>query len=141
MGLGIILFILGFWYIADAFNPESKLFKTPDGRKKWFKPTAQKGTFLYAFTLGFVFSFIKIPCVGTILIALLLGVQSDPASLWTELVLFYIGILIPLILVMLLLSYGVRSDKIETIRVKYRPWIRIASGLTIIGLTIYALFL
>lgn len=136
----IIMFLLGLWYIIDAFNENSKLFSTPEPIKEFVKKMATKGTFLYTFILGFVFSFLKIPCVGGIMISLVYGISNNPALYVPSLVLFYIGLLIPLVILMVILGFGVQTEKISEIRIKYRPLLRIVSGLLIIGLTIYSLF-
>jgi len=136
----VLMFLLGLWYIIDAFNENSKLFSTPEPLKKFVKKMANKGTFLYTFILGFVFSFIKIPCVGGIMISLVYGISSNPALYVPSLILFYIGLLIPLVILMVILSFGVQTEKVNEIRIKYRPHLRIVSGLLIIGLTIYSLF-
>ena len=136
----VLMIALGAWYMIDAFNTESKLFKTPDSFKKFFKNLATKGTFWYAFTLGFVFSFLKIPCVAAILVALLFGVSADPSQFLGSLLLFYLGLLIPLLLLMGILAYGTQRNTIDKIRIKYRPYLRLLAGLLIIGLTIYAVW-
>lgn len=136
----VLMFLLGIWYIIDAYNEKSKLFSTPESIKEFVKKMANKGTFLYSFILGFVFSFIKIPCVGGIMISLVYGLSSNPALYVPSLMLFYLGLLIPLVILMVILGYGVQTEKVNEIRVKYRPLLRIISGLLIIGLTIYSLF-
>ncbi len=136
----VLMFLLGLWYIIDAYNENSKLFSTPKPIKEFVKKMANKGTFLYTFILGFVFSFLKIPCVGGIMISLVYGISSNPALYVPSLILFYIGLLIPLVILMVILGFGVQTEKISEIRIKYRPLLRIVSGLLIIGLTIYSLF-
>jgi cytochrome c biogenesis protein CcdA len=137
----IIMFALGLWYIIDATNEKSKLFATPTWIKDFVKSMAARGTFLYTFVLGFVFSFLKIPCVGGILASLVSGVASDPSLYIPNLAMFYAGLLLPIIVLMGVLAFGVQTKKVNEIRVKYRPLLRIISGLLIIGLTIYSLWL
>lgn len=137
----IIMFALGLWYIIDATNEKSKLFATPTWIKDFVKSMAARGTFLYTFVLGFVFSFLKIPCVGGILASLVSGVASDPSLYIPNLAMFYAGLLLPIIVLMGVLAFGVQTKKVNEIRVKYRPLLRIISGLLIILLTIYSLWL
>jgi cytochrome c biogenesis protein CcdA len=136
----IIMFILGGWYIIDAFNENSKLFKTPDSIKRFVKKFSAKGGFGYSFALGFIFSFLKVPCVGAIMLALVYGLAANPSTFVWKMSLFFIGLLIPLLILMLILGLGVKSKQIDKIRIKYRPLLRIISGGLIIGLTIYTLF-
>ncbi|MHA1719316.1 MAG: cytochrome c biogenesis CcdA family protein [Promethearchaeota archaeon] len=135
----VIMILLGLWYIIDAYNEKSKLFSTPEPIKKFVRNMADKGTFLYSFILGFVFSFLKIPCVGGIMISLIYGISNNPALYVPSLILFYTGLLIPLVILMVILGIGVQTEKINQMRMKYRPALRIVSGLLIIGLTIYSL--
>ena len=137
----IIMFALGAWYIIDAFNEKSKLFTTPTWIKDFVKSMAARGTFLYTFVLGFVFSFLKIPCVGGILASLVSGVANDSSLYIPSLATFYVGLLLPILILMGILAFGVQTKKVNEIRVKYRPHLRIISGLLIIGLTIYSLWL
>jgi len=136
----VLMFLLGLWYIIDAFNEQSKLFSTPKPLKEFVKKMANKGTFLYTFVLGFVFSFLKVPCVGGIMVSLIYGISSNPALYVPSLILFYVGLLIPLVILMIVLGFGVQTEKVNEVRIKYRPIIRIISGLLIIGLTIFSLF-
>ena len=136
----VLMFLLGLWYIIDAFNEKSKLFSTPKPLKEFVKKMANKGTFFYTLVLGFVFSFLKVPCVGGIMVSLIYGISSNPALYVPSLILFYVGLLIPLVILMIVLGFGVQTKKINEVRIKYRPIIRIISGLLIIGLTIFSLF-
>lgn len=135
-----ILVLLGFWFIVDAFNENSKLFKTPKGVKRLIGKWARKGKFLYSLILGYFFSIIKIPCVASGLFALILGISDNPSLYVPSVLLFIAGSMTPLIILMILIGFGIKLDKVENFRIKYRPYIRIASGLMIIGLSLWALF-
>ncbi len=135
----VILVLLGLWFIMDAFNAHSKLFATPKKLKKLVGKWARKGKFIYSFILGFIFSIIKIPCVASGLFALVLGIADNPSLYIPSVVLFILGSMTPLVVLMILIGFGIQTEKVEAFRLKYRPYIRIASGLMIIGLSIWAL--
>jgi cytochrome c biogenesis protein CcdA len=137
-GITVILCLLGIWFIIDAFNKDSKLFQTPPKLKKYFSKLAKKGEFKYAFILGFLFSFIKIPCVGSGLIALTGGVADNFSTYIGSLILFILGGLTPLIGLMIIIAKGANIEKIDVLRVKYRPVIRLLSGSLIIVVSIWA---
>lgn len=99
----------------------------------------RKGSFIYGFILGFIFSLIKIPCIGAIMISLFMGLVENPIFFALNLGFFYLGLILPLIIVLILLLRGSESEKINQIRIKYRPILRILSGVAIIGLTFYSL--
>jgi len=136
----IIMFGLGFWYILDAYKEKSKLFSTPEKWKVIFAKWAKTGTFGYAFLLGFIFTFMKLPCVGGIFLALIYNMAQEPSSAISSMMLFYLGLLLPLVILMLILAKGAQTKKIDTLRIKYRPILRIVAGILIIALTIYSLF-
>ncbi len=135
-----LMCLLGAWYILDAYNESSRLFKTPDKLKSYISATAKKGTFFSALFLGFVFSFMKIPCVGGIMSALIYNVADSPGTYTGHLILFYIGLMIPLIVLMYFLMKGLQKDKVDHLRKKYRPLIRYISGVLILALTLYAIW-
>ncbi|MCF2140931.1 MAG: sulfite exporter TauE/SafE family protein [Candidatus Lokiarchaeota archaeon] len=137
--LGGIMIGLGIWYILDSFSEKSKLFSTPDLVKKFVSKMLRKGSFIYGFILGFIFSLIKIPCIGAIMISLFMGLVENPIFFALNLGFFYLGLILPLIIVLILLLRGSESEKINQIRIKYRPILRILSGVAIIGLTFYSL--
>ncbi len=135
----VIMFVPGGWYIFDSFKEKSILFDTPEKLKEIFKKLAKGGTFLYTFALGFVFTFFKLPCIGGVFLALTYDFAQNPSTFLGSLALFYVGILLPIIILMLLIAFGVKTQKIDLLRVKYRPYLRIIAGLAIIALTIYSL--
>lgn len=140
-GLGGLLLGLGLWFILDAFSEQSKLFSTPVKVKEWIRKMMEKGTFFYGYLLGFIFSIIKIPCIGAIMISLFLGLADNLGYNLLNLGLFYFGLILPIIVVLILILRGINSEKIEKIRRKYRPLLRILSGLAIIGLTLYSILI
>ena len=73
------------------------------------------------------------------LFALILGISDNPALYIPSVVLFILGSMTPLIILMFLIGFGLQIDKVETFRLKYRPFIRIASGIMIIGMSLWAL--
>lgn len=137
--LGGLMIGLGIWYILDAFTEKSALFSTPEGIKSKLSDMIRKGNFGYGFLLGFLFTLIKIPCVAGIMVALFLGIAENPVYFTLNLALFYLGLLLPLLLLMFLLLKGTNSEKVKAFRLKFRPYLRILSGLVIIGLTLYSI--
>ena len=140
--VGVPLIILGLWYIIDAWNEDSRLFKTPDAVKKFLKSMAGKASVISTFLLGLAFTLIKSPCVAGIMLSLLFNINqyaTDSMSMITTIIIFGLGILLPIIIIMGLLRVGISNEKINENREKYKPYIRIISGLLIIALTIWSL--
>ena len=130
---------LGLWYVIDAWNENSRLFSTPPRFKEFFKKLINLQSFKSAFLLGLSFSIIKLPCVGAILMALLLNFTADPGYYLPRLVVYFTGVLTPIIVLVGLFLYGYKFIKVEKIRKKYRPWLRAISGLLLIGIALWAL--
>ncbi len=136
-----ILILLGLWYIIDAGNENSRLFKTPDTIKRMFRTIITTKSMASSFILGMVFTMIKLPCIGAILMALLLNISANPVEYYPKLLVYFMGVLTPLVIVSLLLVFGLNTERLNSLRTKYRPALRFISGLIIIAIVIYSLFL
>ena len=142
--LGIPLILLGLWQCIDAWNENSRLFKTPDKLKRFFKSLTENESGVSAFLLGAAFTLLKSPCIAGILLSLIFSINQSGSfgvgRVSFSLGLFSIGVLIPILAVFAILRVGISNEKINTFRVKARPYLRLISGLVIIVTTIFALF-
>jgi len=142
--LGIPLILLGLWQCIDAWNENSRLFRTPDKLKKFFKELTEENSLVSSFLLGSAFTLLKSPCIAGILLSLLFSINQvglfSVGKVVTALLLFSLGVLIPIITVFGILRIGISNDKINALRVKTRPYLRLLSGLVIIATTIVAFF-
>ena len=130
---------LGLWFILDAWNEKSKLFETPEGVKALFKKLSGKGSFIWSFILGLIFTLLKMACVATFMFSLILQINvsgTNPLVIYPSMALFSLGLVIPVCVVFLLIALGTSSEKLNHLRIKFRPYIRIISGLIIITATI-----
>ncbi|MBN2156980.1 MAG: sulfite exporter TauE/SafE family protein [Candidatus Lokiarchaeota archaeon] len=134
--LGIPLILLGLWQCIDAWNENSRLFRTPEKLKKFFKNLSEENSMFSSFLLGSAFTILKSPCIGGILLSLLFSINQVglyvPGRVMTALLLFSIGVLVPIITIFGILRIGISNEKISTFRVKARPYLRLISGLVII---------
>ena len=140
--LGIPLIMLGLWQCIDAWNKDSRLFKTPDKLKRFFKNLAENESGLSSFLLGSSFTILKSPCIAGILLSLVFSINQtgtfSTGKITLALGLFSIGVLIPIIAVFAILRIGISNEKINAFRMKARPFLRLISGLVIIVTTILA---
>jgi cytochrome c biogenesis protein CcdA len=134
---GILIFI-GVWQIVECRKEQSKIFGTPQTVKTVLKDFIKKNTGFYAFLVGIMFVLIKIPCFGAIYLALLENLYNNPL-LYVFIVVYLIGMVIPILLVLILLRLGIESSKIDKFRLKYRTHLRILNGAVLIFLSIYLL--
>jgi cytochrome c biogenesis protein CcdA len=141
--LGIPLILLGLWQCIDAWNENSRLFKTPEKLKGFFRNLTENDSGLSAFLLGAAFTLLKSPCIAGILLSLIFSVNRSGSfgigRVSYALGLFSIGVLIPILAVFGILRIGISNEKINIFRVKARPYLRLISGLVIIVTTIFAI--
>ncbi len=140
--IGIPLILLGAWMCLDAFNEKSKLFKTPDKMKKIFKNLAEKGTIISTLLLGLAFTLIKSPCIASIMLSLLLKINtlgSNIGLIISNIMLFCIGVILPIVLIFGLMKWGISSEKVNEKRIKFRPYLRLLTGILIIFITLWSI--
>ena len=142
--LGMPLILLGLWQCIDAWNKDSRLFKTPDKLKRFFKNLSEQESGISSFLLGASFTVLKSPCIAGILLSLIFSINQsgsfNTGRIVSALGLFSIGVLIPILAVFAILRVGISNEKINQFRVKARPFLRLISGLVIIITTILAFF-
>ena len=131
-----ILIVIGIWQIIESTKEKSLIYQTPSKVKLLLKNFIEKNSGFYAFMVGIIFILIKLPCMGAIYSALIYNFYSNPYFFFC-LILYFIGMLIPILILLILLRLGLESSEINEMRLKYRPYLRIISGLTLILLSIY----
>jgi len=136
---GVLMFI-GTWQIIDSKKEKSRLFDTPEKVKSVLKDFIDKNSGVYAFMVGVIFSLIKLPTCGALLVVLILNLHGSPI-LFLYILVYIIGMVTPIIIVLILLRLGLESDKVNDFRLKYRRHLRILSGAILIFLAIYLLIL
>ncbi len=137
---GTILLVIGIWQIIEFKKEKSTIFGTPERVKTWLKSFIEKQSGPYAFLLGMLFAFVKIPCVGGIYLTIVYNAWQNPLLIWFV-VLYYSGMILPVVILLVALRIGLQSSRINTFREKYRPHLRLVSGIILIALTVYLLLL
>jgi len=134
---GLLIFI-GSWEILESKKEKSIIFGTPEKVKLLLKDFIEKNSWFYAFIVGIIFVLIKIPCFGTVYLTLLYNIHTDPL-LYIFIIVYLLGMVIPIILLLVLMRFGLESSKINEFRLKYRTHLRILSGALLIFLAIFLL--
>jgi len=135
---GILIFI-GVWQIIEYKKEKSIIFGTPQKVKLLLKDFIDKRTGLYSFLIGIIFVLVKIPCFSGIYLGFLYNFWDDP-SFYSYIILYLAGLMIPMIIILLLLRVSLSFDRVNEIRLKYRPYLRLLNGTSLIVLTLYLLF-
>ena len=136
---GILIFV-GAWQILESTNAESTIFGTPKKVKNVLKRFIEKQSGAYAFLVGIIFVLIKIPCFGGVYLALLYNLHENPI-LYVFIIVYMMGMIIPVMLILVALRCGLESEKVNEFRLDHRAKLRILSGIVLIFLAIYLLIL
>ncbi len=137
---GAILLTIGIWEIVEFKKEKSTIFGTPERVKTWLKSFIEKQSGPYAFLLGMLFAFVKVPCVGGVYLTIMYNAWLDPLFIW-YVILYYMGMILPVVILLVALRIGLSSNRINSFREKYRPHLRLVGGIILIALTVYLLLL
>ncbi|MFW9878722.1 MAG: cytochrome c biogenesis CcdA family protein [Candidatus Thorarchaeota archaeon] len=134
---GFLIFI-GIWQILESRKEQSRIFSTPEKVKTLLRDFIQKNSGLYAFLVGIIFVFIKIPCYDLPFFNIIVATSQNPLF-YVFIVVYLIGMIIPIVFLLVLFRLGLESSKINDFRLKYRTYLRIFGGALLIFLSIYLL--
>lgn len=131
--------LLGFWHIYDAYwlrTHAKSTFRTPKSLKDFMSRMGEKNLLLLSFLAGSMFSLVKAPCVGAIYLSILsmLAVKTDIIRGIAYMGIYNFGLLLPVMCLGLLLSFGLSPKKVTEFREKRRVEIRLITGLILIVL-------
>lgn len=135
-----VLVTIGIWQIVEFKKEKSIIFGTPTKIKGVLRSFIEKQSGVYAFLLGVLFSFVKLPCFGGIFLSLLYDAWLDPLLVY-YIVIYFCGMLLPLIILLIALRLGIQPARVNAFREKYRLYLRLLSGAVLIFLTVFLLFL
>ncbi len=133
--------LLGAWHIFDAYwlrTHAKSTFKTPESLKDFMSRMGEKNLLLLSFLAGGMFSLVKAPCVGAVYLSILsiLAIKTDIARGIEYMGVYNIGLLLPVVGLGLLLSFGLSPKKVTEFRERKRVGIRLTTGLILIALAL-----
>jgi cytochrome c-type biogenesis protein len=136
--LVIVLLILGIMQLEDARRLQlggTSLFKT-DWTKKYVHGVIASQRVVSYFLLGALFSLIRAPCVGGMYIAIIgiISNQGYASSGLVYLILFNIGIVLPVMLLGGIIALGMSPEQVDRFRQDHRVAIRLITGFTLFAL-------
>jgi len=137
LGLTVILLGLGLIHIEDArrLNKGARSFFKSAWGQKYIESAISQGKLSTYFLLGALFSLVKAPCVGAVYIVILgLIAESGYTSGAHYLLLYNLGVILPVILLGGIIALGMSPDQVDHFRKEHRAGIRLATGLTLIAL-------
>jgi cytochrome c biogenesis protein CcdA len=123
--------IKDFWWYGQGFSlhiPTSKIAQI----KRYVKKASIPG----AIVLGAFVSAVELPCTGGPYLAIttLLAKIGLSTKVFGYLALYNFIFVLPLIIILVIAYFGVQSRSIKAWKMKYRKWMRLATGIVMIAL-------
>ncbi|MCQ1535822.1 cytochrome C biogenesis protein [Methanosarcina sp. KYL-1] len=133
--------VLGLWHLYDAYwlkTHAKSTFRTPKALKDFMSRMGERNLLLLSFLAGGMFSLVKAPCVGAIYLSVLsfLSTKTNVTEGAIYLGLYNLGLLLPVIILGFLLSFGLSPTAVTEFREKRRVEIRLATGLILVLLAL-----
>jgi len=138
-----VAIIVGIVMIKEAFYPgRGLLLAIPESKKGTITRYIHESTLPAAFVLGILVGIFELPCTGGIYLAILSMITSKMtlAAGLPLLVLYNISFVIPLLVVLAIVYFGIPPERLENWRNDQRMLIRLVMGLFMIAIGIVVLW-
>lgn len=97
----------------------------------------KKATIPSAIALGFLVSLYELPCTGGVYLAILSIIAQNPTlNMFLILLIYNVIFVLPLLIIVLIINYGINPKKVDEFRMKNRKYMRLLMGLFMISLGI-----
>jgi len=118
-----------FWY-GRGFS-----LAIPESRKGTIEKYIKKASLPAAIILGILVSMFELPCTGGVYLAILSLIAKTSYNLAIPYLLLYnLIFILPLVIILLAVYFGVSAEKAEKLRVEKRKWLRLIMGLVMVAL-------
>lgn len=135
--VGMLIIVIGLIEIKDFFWYGKGFFLGINPRYMGtIKRMARKATIPGVIVLGFFVSAVELPCTGGPYLAItaFLAQHSFDFRALAYLLLYNFIFVLPLIVILAAVYFGTQIEAIQNLKEKYRRWMRLATGLILIGL-------
>jgi cytochrome c biogenesis protein CcdA len=132
--------IIGIITIRDAFSGEDgAMLAIPGSRKATVEAYVRKGSLPAAFILGILVGMFELPCTGGIYLAILslFSHQGTISAGLPYLLIYNVFFIIPLILILIIVSFGLPPERLNIWRVEHRKVVRLCMGALMIGIGVF----
>ena len=107
----------------------------PESKKGTIEKYVQKASLPAAIILGILVSMFELPCTGGVYLAILSLIARNAYAMAVPYLLLYnIIFVLPLIIILLAVSFGFSAEKAEKLRLEKRKWLRLVIGIAMIAL-------
>jgi cytochrome c biogenesis protein CcdA len=142
LGAGVAI-VLGLVSVIDVWrNKDDFLLAIPESKKEQINHYIQHATLPAAFMLGILVGIFELPCTGGIYLAIL-GLVSTNYTLaegLPYLILYNLIFVLPLVVILLLVAFGLDPERADAWRIRHRRVLRLIVGVAMIllGVVIFA---
>lgn len=141
ISVGILVFIFGLIEIKDFFwYGKGISLKIPTSAKPIIERTIQKGTIPAIIFLGIIVSLFELPCTGGVYLAILTMMSKSQTFSLFYLALYNLIFVLPLVIITLIIYKGTSPEKLQSWTNQEKKWMRLVTGLLMIGLALYLLW-
>lgn len=142
IGAAIISIILGLVNVIDVVRKnEGFILAIPESRKETIERYIRNASLPAAFVLGILVGIFELPCTGGIYLAIL-GMMSKNLTVaqgLPYLLLYNFIFVLPLIVILLIVAFGLPPEKVHLWRLENRRMLRLAIGFSMIAIGIVML--
>jgi cytochrome c biogenesis protein CcdA len=132
--------VVGVITIRDAFSgDDGAMLAIPGSRKATVEAYVRKGSLPAAFILGILVGMFELPCTGGIYLAILslLSHQGTISAGIPYLLIYNVFFIIPLVLILIIVSFGLPPERLNSWRVEHRKVVRLCMGALMIGIGVF----
>ncbi len=127
-GIAILAGVISIW--EALWKRKTPFLSIPDSTRGIIEAWVKKGSLPGAFVLGVLVGIFELPCTGGIYLAIL-SLLSNRMTLYEGipyLLLYNLVFILPLVLILAVIAFGVAPEQLERLREEKRPLIRLAMG-------------
>lgn len=139
-----VAIILGLVNIVDAIvRKDGYLLAIPESKKPVLERYIRTATLPAAFVLGVLVGIFELPCAGGIYLTIL-GLMSNTMTVTQGipyLLLFNFIFILPLIIILLIVVFGIPPERVNTWRLANRRMLRFGIGLAMVAVGLVILFI
>ena len=138
----VVALIAGILMLRDAIGTNKPILAIPESRKSTIDTYIRKSSIPAAFVLGILVGMFELPCTGGIYLAILsLMSRSMTLAIGIPYLLLYnVIFIVPLVIIIILVSYGLSPERLETFRAGNRRLIRFGMAIVMIAIAGFLLF-
>jgi len=139
---GILSIVFGLIMIKGAIFPsKGPTLAIPESQKGRIDRWMKKGTFPAIFVLGVLVGMFELPCTGGIYLAIIsmIALQADIIGGMFYLLIYNIAFILPLLMILVAVCYGMPPEKVNEWRLEKRFLLRLIIGIIMIILGIVIL--